>query len=64
MIPGVEINIFLLVLIGTQLIMTGKSRGTGVVAPEFAFDPEEFFAELAKRGILIHEKMVEEQPVA
>jgi len=46
--------------IGTQLMMAGKSRGTGVVSPELAFDPEEFFVELAKRGILIHERVEEE----
>jgi len=50
--------------IGTQLMMAGKSRGTGVVSPELAFDPEEFFAELAKRGILIRERVEEEQTVA
>lgn len=50
--------------IGTQLIMAGRSKGTGVVAPELVFDPEEFFAELAKRGILIHERIEEEWTVA
>ncbi len=50
--------------IGTQLILAGKSKGTGVVSPELAFDSEEFFAELAKRDILIHEKTEEEWTVA
>ncbi|GAI87144.1 unnamed protein product [marine sediment metagenome] len=50
--------------VGTQLIMAGRSKGTGVVAPELVFDPEEFFAELAKRGILIHERIEEEGAVA
>ena len=50
--------------VGTQLIMAGRSKGTGVVAPELVFDPEEFFAELAKRGILIHERIEEEWTVA
>ena len=50
--------------IGAQLIMAGRSKGVGVVAPELAFDPEEFFAELAKRGILIHERIEEEHTVA
>jgi len=46
--------------VGTQLIMAGRSKGTGVVAPELAFDPGEFFDELAKRRILIHERIIEE----
>jgi len=50
--------------IGTQLIIAGRGKGTGVVAPELVFDPEEFFAELAKRGIIIHERIEEEGTVA
>ena len=50
--------------IGAQLILAGKVRGIGVVPQELAFDPQEVFAELAKRGILIHERIEEEQTVA
>ncbi|MCX5838994.1 MAG: saccharopine dehydrogenase NADP-binding domain-containing protein [Deltaproteobacteria bacterium] len=40
--------------IATALIAKGKVKQTGVVAPEFAFDPEEIFRELEKRQIFIH----------
>jgi saccharopine dehydrogenase-like NADP-dependent oxidoreductase len=50
--------------IATQLIAAGKSNGVGTVPPELAFDPKEFIAELAKRGILIHERIEEEWTVA
>ncbi|MHA1304698.1 MAG: saccharopine dehydrogenase family protein [Candidatus Heimdallarchaeaceae archaeon] len=50
--------------IGTQLIARGKTKGTGVVPPETAFDPEEFFAELRKREIIIHDKVEKEYIVA
>jgi len=49
--------------ISTQLILAGKCSRTGVVEQELAFDPEEVFAELAKREILIHERVEEEQTV-
>jgi saccharopine dehydrogenase-like NADP-dependent oxidoreductase len=42
--------------IGAQLIAAGRARQTGAVAPELAFDPEQVFAELAKRKIFIHEQ--------
>jgi len=42
--------------IATQIIARGAVRTTGVVMPEFAFDPEEIFRELEKRRILIHIK--------
>ena len=42
--------------IATQIISRGKVTRTGVVMPEFAFDPEEIFRELEKRRILIHIK--------
>jgi hypothetical protein len=40
--------------IATALIAKGKVKRTGVVMPEFAFDPEEIFRELEKRQIFIH----------
>ncbi|MDP3096877.1 MAG: saccharopine dehydrogenase C-terminal domain-containing protein, partial [Syntrophales bacterium] len=40
--------------IATALIAKGKVKRTGVVVPEFAFDPEEVFRELEKRQIFIH----------
>ena len=43
--------------IGTQMIIHGKAKGSGVVAPELAFDPLEVFTELEKRQIFVHEKI-------
>lgn len=43
--------------IGTQMIVHSKAKGSGVVAPELAFDPSEVFKELEKRQILVHEKI-------
>ena len=40
--------------IAAQIIAKGGMQPTGVVMPEFAFDPEEIFRELEKRRILIH----------
>jgi saccharopine dehydrogenase-like NADP-dependent oxidoreductase len=45
--------------IATQMIAQGRVKRTGVVMPEFAFDPEEFFRELERREILIHIKVAE-----
>lgn len=42
--------------VATQIIAKGKVDRTGVVMPEFAFDPEVVFRELEKRRILIHIK--------
>jgi saccharopine dehydrogenase-like NADP-dependent oxidoreductase len=42
--------------IGAQLIATGKTRQTGVVPPELAFDPTEVFEMLAARQIFVHQK--------
>lgn len=39
--------------IAAQLILNGEVCGPGVLAPELAFSPEKFFAELAKRKIVI-----------
>jgi saccharopine dehydrogenase-like NADP-dependent oxidoreductase len=45
--------------ISAQLLARGAVRRTGVLAPEAAFDPAVFIAELAKRGILVEERMEE-----
>jgi hypothetical protein len=43
--------------IGAQMIAHGKFHGTGVVAPELAFESSVVFKELAERGIIIHKKI-------
>jgi saccharopine dehydrogenase-like NADP-dependent oxidoreductase len=43
--------------IGTQMIASGKVNESGVISPEFAFDPSGVFKELEKRQIFIHEKI-------
>ena len=45
--------------IGAQMIASGQIHGSGVVAPELALEPSAVFKELARRGILIHEKIEE-----
>lgn len=47
--------------IGAQLLAGGRANRPGVVACEACFDPQEFFAELAKRQIHVHERIVEER---
>jgi saccharopine dehydrogenase-like NADP-dependent oxidoreductase len=42
--------------VGAQMILEGKARAIGTVAPEQAFDPSEVFEQLGKRGVLIHEE--------
>ncbi|HEA69635.1 MAG TPA: saccharopine dehydrogenase [Desulfobacterales bacterium] len=43
--------------IGAQMISKGLVKGTGVIAPELAFSPEEMFAELEKRDIFVHKQV-------
>jgi saccharopine dehydrogenase-like NADP-dependent oxidoreductase len=43
--------------IGAQMIAHGQAHGTGVVPPELAFEPSAVFAALARRGIMVHEKV-------
>jgi saccharopine dehydrogenase-like NADP-dependent oxidoreductase len=50
-------NIAIPLSIGAQMIARGAVDVRGVVPPETALDPDIFFAELAKRGIEIHEKV-------
>lgn len=45
--------------IGAQLLAQGKVQRTGVMAPEAAFDPTTFIAELARRGIRVDEHIEE-----
>jgi saccharopine dehydrogenase-like NADP-dependent oxidoreductase len=40
--------------IATEIIARRGVKRTGVVMPEFAFDPDEIFRELEKRRIIIH----------
>ena len=48
--------------IGAQLLAHGEGRGSGVIAPEAAFEATRFIAELARRGIRVEER-IEEQGV-
>lgn len=45
--------------IGAQLLAHGEARGSGVLAPEAAFEPTRFIAELARRGIRVEERIEE-----
>jgi len=57
-------NVGIPLSIGAQLIARGQAMGSGVLAPEQAFPTELFFAELALRGIVVEEVIVEEGGVA
>ncbi len=47
--------------IGIQMLGCGDVQAKGVLAPEGAFDPKKYFAELAKKGIhFLEEKAVEQ----
>jgi saccharopine dehydrogenase-like NADP-dependent oxidoreductase len=50
-------NIAIPLSIGAIMIARGDVTVRGVVPPETAIDPAIFFAELAKRGITIHERV-------
>lgn len=45
--------------IGAQKLARGEATRAGVVAPEVCFEPNAFFAELARRGIFIEERVEE-----
>jgi saccharopine dehydrogenase-like NADP-dependent oxidoreductase len=45
--------------IAAQLLVHGEGHGTGVLAPEAAFDPTRFITELARRGIRVEERIEE-----
>ncbi len=42
--------------IGAQKLACGEAKAVGVVAPEVCFEPTAFFAELARRGIIVEER--------
>jgi saccharopine dehydrogenase-like NADP-dependent oxidoreductase len=46
--------------IGVQLLARGDVTARGVLAPEAAFEPTQFIAELARRGIYVEEHIEEE----
>jgi saccharopine dehydrogenase-like NADP-dependent oxidoreductase len=49
-------NIAIPLSIGAQMIARGDIEARGVLPPESVIDPEIFFAELGKRGIIIKQK--------
>ena len=52
-------NVGIPLSIGAQLIAHGEVTGKGVLPPERAFPTDRFFAELARRGIVVEEEIVE-----
>lgn len=50
--------------IGAQMIAHRQTTGKGVLPPELAFPTEPFFVELARRGIVVEEEIVEEGHLA
>jgi len=50
-------NVGIPLSIGAQMIAKGRVESQGVFPPEASLDPVEFFNELSKRGMKIHEKM-------
>lgn len=52
-------NVGIPMAIATEMIAKGQVKKTGVLIPEEAFDPAEIFAELEKRGILLHEEITQ-----
>jgi lysine 6-dehydrogenase len=57
-------NVGIPLSIGAQMIARGQVTGKGVLPPERAFPTEPFFAELARRGIVVEEEIVEEGTLA
>jgi len=53
-------NVGIPLAIGAQMIVHGQVTGKGVLPPELAFPTEPFFIELARRGIVVEEEIVEE----
>lgn len=52
-------NVGIPLSIGAQLIAHGETTGKGVLPPERAFPTDRFFAELARRGIVVEEEIIE-----
>jgi lysine 6-dehydrogenase len=50
--------------IGAQLLARGQTTGKGVLPPERALPTEPFFTELARRGIMVDEAILEEGELA
>ena len=45
--------------IGAQKLARGEAKRAGVMAPEVCFEPQSFFQELARRGIVVREREAE-----
>lgn len=52
-------NVGIPMAVAVKLIAEGKVKDTGLLIPEYAFDPQDVFDELAKREIYIHEEINE-----
>lgn len=52
-------NVGIPMAIAAELLASGKVEQTGIVIPEYAFEPQMIFDELAKREIYIHDKIEE-----
>lgn len=50
--------------IAAQLLAHGEVQGKGVMAPEAAFEPARFVAELARRGIYVEERIEQSHDVS
>lgn len=49
-------NVGIPLAIAAEILAKGKVKKHGILIPEEAFEPEEIFAELEKRGIYMHEE--------
>jgi len=57
-------NVAIPLSIGTQLILKGKAKvDRGYCSAFEVYDPEEFFRELKKRGIQVHERIYEHRTI-
>jgi saccharopine dehydrogenase-like NADP-dependent oxidoreductase len=52
-------NVGIPLSIGAQMLARGEAEQAGVVPPERAFGAQPFFDELARRGIRVHEEIME-----
>lgn len=50
-------NVGIPMAVAVILIAKGKVKDTGLLIPEYAFEPQDVFDELAKRGLMIHEEI-------